>query len=276
MTLILDLFDDPSVWMPLGEIASRTGLPRSSSYRILEHLSVLGWLRRRPSGYGLGPRALRLGVTRGTDEELRITARPALEELHAHTGATAYLGILDFDEVVFVDRVTRLGSGAGVGLGHRAPAYATALGKALLAAIGPEQAGKALAAGLRPCTPKTITSRRALYAELRRIHSGGGLAFDSGEYLRGFDGVAAVIHGADGVRGAIGVSAPGTGANLRKFASLVIGAAQRVSLQLDPSGITTPRPATARNSPRGAHAVTSPVDSHESPGSSLAGRRNTA
>ncbi|MEU2257663.1 IclR family transcriptional regulator [Nocardia xishanensis] len=234
MTVILDLFDDRSVRMRLDEVVAHTGLPRSSCYRILEQLTVLGWLRQRPGGYALGPRALRMGGGHDAHAELRVAALPVLEELHAHTGATAYLGVLDFDEVVLLDRVTRLPSASAIGVGHRAPAHATALGKALLAGIAPEEAETTLAGRLRPCTPATITSLPVLYAELRRIRGRNGLAFDSGEHLPGVHGVATVIHGTDGVRGALGVSAPGTATAIERFAPLVVNAARRVSLRLDP------------------------------------------
>ncbi|WP_433563068.1 IclR family transcriptional regulator [Nocardia sp. CA-151230] len=234
MTLILDLFDDRAVRMRLDEVVAHTGLPRSSCYRILEQLAVLGWLRQRPGGYGLGPRALSLGGSHDTNEDLRIAALPALEELHALTGATAYLGVLDFDEVVFLDRVAKVPSAAVVGVGHRAPAHATALGKALLADIEPEETEAILAGRLRPCTPATITSLPVLYAELRRVRARNGLAFDSGEHLPGIYGVATVIRGADGIRGALGVSAPGTATTVERFAPLVVDAARRVSTRLDP------------------------------------------
>ncbi|MET8878205.1 IclR family transcriptional regulator [Nocardia sp. NPDC004604] len=234
MTLILDLFDDRSARMRLDEVVAHTGLPRSSCYRILEQLTVLGWLRQRPRGYGLGPRALRLGGGHDTNEDLRVAALPALEELHASTGATAYLGVLDFDEVVILDRVTRLPSASAVRVGHRAPAQAPALGKALLAGIDPEEAETNLAGRLRPCTPATITNLTVLYAELHRIRARDGLAFDSGEHLPGIYGVATVIRGADGIRGALGVSTPGTATTVKRFAPLVVEAARRVSSRMDP------------------------------------------
>lgn len=236
MTLILDLFDDRSVRMRLDEVVAHTGLPRSSCYRILEQLAGLRWLRQCPGGYGLGPRALRLGGGHDTDEDLRVAALPALEELHASTGATAYLGLLDFDEVVILDRVTRLPSASAVRVGHRAPAYATALGKALLAGIDPEEAETSLAGRLRPYTPATITSLPVLYAELHRIRARHGLAFDCGEHLPGIYGVATVIRGADGIRGALGVSTPGTATTVERFAPLVIEAARRASSRLNPDG----------------------------------------
>ncbi|MFE3024031.1 IclR family transcriptional regulator [Nocardia tengchongensis] len=236
MTLILDLFDDRSMRMRLDEVVAHTGLPRSSCYRILEQLAMLDWLRQRPGGYGLGPRALRLGGGHDTNADLRVAALPALEDLHASTGATAYLGVLDFDEVVFLDRVTRLPSASVVGVGHRAPAHATALGKALLAGIDPEEAETTLAGRLRPCTPATITSLPVLYAELRRIRARNGLAFESREHVPGIYGVAMVIRGTDGIRGALGVSAPGTATTVERFAPLVVEAARRVSSRLDPDG----------------------------------------
>ncbi|WP_433567144.1 IclR family transcriptional regulator [Nocardia sp. CA-151230] len=243
MTLILELFDDRSVRLRLHEVVTYTGLPRSSCFRILEQLVVLGWLRQRPGGYALGPRALRFGGRHDTHDDLRMAALPALEELHARTGATAYLGVLDFDETLFLDRVTRVPVPTMVvGVGHRAPAYATALGKAVLACLPLEDTEASLEGRLAPCTPATITSMPVLRAELRRIRIRQGLAFDSSEHLPGVYGVATVIRDSDGVRGALGVSTTGTAATVERFAPLVVEAARRVSQRLNPDTSQAPPP----------------------------------
>ncbi|WP_169810714.1 IclR family transcriptional regulator [Nocardia beijingensis] len=234
MTLILDVFDDRSVRMRLDEVVEHTHLPRSTCYRILEQLVRLHWLRQRPSGYALGPRAIRLGGHDAHDD-LRVAARPVLEELQAQTGATVYLGVLDFDEVVYLDRVAHPPVSVSVlSVGHRAPAHATALGKAMLASLSPEEVDAVLTGRLRPCTSATITELPVLRAELRRIRGRRGLAFEREEHRRGMFGVGAVVRVGDGIPGALAASAAAGVAPIERAAPLVLEAARRISLRLDP------------------------------------------
>src|SRR3569833_179450 len=86
MPLIMEAFGDRAARLRLDEIAAHTGLPRSTSHRILEQLVRLGWLRHTQGGYALGQRALQLGGSVSNHAEIRAAAVPLLEELHARPG----------------------------------------------------------------------------------------------------------------------------------------------------------------------------------------------
>jgi DNA-binding IclR family transcriptional regulator len=81
-------------------------------------------------------------------------------------------------------------------IGRRAPAHATALGKAILA----------FRRGLVACTPNTITEPAALREELRRTR-GRGYAVDQEEFIQGIRCVAVPVRGESGkIEGALSVS----------------------------------------------------------------------
>ena len=70
--------------------------------------------------------------------------------------------------------------------------YATAGGKALLAALPPGEAERLLPSTLRPLTPQTITSRDALLGELDRVRRTGS-AVDVEEHAAGICSLAAIV-----------------------------------------------------------------------------------
>ncbi|NKS04724.1 helix-turn-helix domain-containing protein [Rhodococcus hoagii] len=55
MTRILDVFDDPNADLSLDQIARRSGLPRSSTHRIIVEMIELDWLTRWGRNFRLGP-----------------------------------------------------------------------------------------------------------------------------------------------------------------------------------------------------------------------------
>lgn len=136
--LILDVFAARAGALPAGltltQISSATGLPQASVHRALEQLVTLGWLRRDGMEYRLGMRLAELGSAAVGDDDLRLAALPSLRWLHQKTGCVVQLGVLDGDEVEYLERIggetvpeirTRVGS--------RTPARRSTIGTALLA-----------------------------------------------------------------------------------------------------------------------------------------------
>jgi DNA-binding IclR family transcriptional regulator len=94
------------------------------------------------------------------------------------------------------------------GLGSRAPAHCTSVGKALLAFQSPEVVQQVIDAGLRRYTVNTIVDGEALKTELATIRA-RGYALDDEEIELGLRCVAAPIRDHSGqVIAAISVAAP--------------------------------------------------------------------
>lgn len=236
MSSILDAFVDRGDRLRLDDIAVATGLPRSTCHRILEQLVRLSWLEHSQDGYALGRRALQLGGSVGGHDELRAAAAPLLQQLNARTGLLVQLGVLDFAEVVYLDALGPahlLPSAPRVG--GRAPAYAVASGKAMLAWISPEEADALLDDDLKPRTRTTITDLTVMHTELRRIRSRHGIAFEVDEFVTGVTSVGAAVRGPDGVVAGVALSGPTSKGSLERFAPLVLDVARRIGQQLYPA-----------------------------------------
>jgi IclR family pca regulon transcriptional regulator len=145
---------------------------------------------------------------------LRGKAREHLRELREQTGRTVSLGILDGTDVRYIDRLRgwRRGQHAvdlNLGIGARVPVHCSAMGKVLLADLPDKQREQAVARlQLARCGPNSITSKRALRAELERVRD-DGLAVGDEELAPGVRTLAAPVLGPDNeVIAAIGIPVP--------------------------------------------------------------------
>jgi DNA-binding IclR family transcriptional regulator len=160
----------------LRELTEALNVPRSSLYALLRTLTKHGWVRTDASGtmYGIGIRALLVGTSYlDTDPHLRIV-KPVLDELGEKLDETFHFGRLDgFDVVYLATRESSQYLRPYSRVGRRLPAYCTALGKALLAERDGGERDRHVPAELAASTPRTITDRGALDADLARTRERG-------------------------------------------------------------------------------------------------------
>ena len=159
--------------------------------------------------FALRPRVLDLGYAYLSSLSLPEVAQPHMEALVAQVHESCSVSVLDGDEVVYVARVpTKRIMTVGISVGTRFPAYATSMGRVLLAAQPAGWLDDYLAtAQLRPLTRRTITDPGKLRSTLTRI-AGQGYAIVDQELEEGLRSLAAPIHGDDGsVIAAVNVSA---------------------------------------------------------------------
>lgn len=134
LSTVLDAFDGPGR-LTLAGVVRRTGLPRSSAHRMLDHLVRMRWLRRNGRDYELGMRLIELGSIALAQDRVHRAAVPVLHELHRMTGCVVHLAVLDGTDIVYLDKIGgRLAGTVPTRVGGRRPARSTAVGKALLAA----------------------------------------------------------------------------------------------------------------------------------------------
>lgn len=197
---ILELFSDRRPALTMSEIAELTGLNRATSYRFCQTLLKLGYLeeaderRLRP-----GLKAVSLARAALSSHELPDLALPHLRELRNLTGETVNMALLDGADVVYVSRLLSDDLLAlRLFVGSRLPAYASSLGRAMLAYL-PDDDVEALLDGqeLQSFTEYTIVDRSRLRAELRRIRR-RGYAINNQELVVGICGVAAPVFGVSG------------------------------------------------------------------------------
>jgi DNA-binding IclR family transcriptional regulator len=232
MTLILDAFDGPGSHLILEEVARRTHLPRSTAHRILDQLVQLGWLRHGSGGYALGPRVMALGAGDRAAEDLRYAAAPVVQDLALRTGLVVHLAVLEGASVRYLDKVGgRRAVDIPSRVGAAMPAHATALGKAMLAWLEPEDVDLRVSAVLAQRTSRTVRDLTDLHLELHRVRARGGLALEREECFSGIACVATAIRTADGPVAAL--SLVGTAnAPLERAAPLLVRAARTVGAEL--------------------------------------------
>lgn len=195
---VLRAFNSEHDSLSLTELAHVLGWSRTMPYRFVYTLQHLGYLRQDPQTkrYSLGSRVLELGFEYLHNLQLPVIAQPYLERLRQEVDASAHLGILDGTEVVYVARIqTRRIAGSSIHVGSRLPAYATSMGKVLLAFQPPEFLEQLLQSQkLVPHTDRTITERNQLEQELKFIQQ-HGYVFNDQEFEFGVRSIAAPIFG---------------------------------------------------------------------------------
>lgn len=184
-----------------NEIARRTGVAPSTVSRQLGTLLAAGLVEHdRGSGrYRLGIRLVRLANAVLARLDVRTIARPHLEELVRESGETATLSVPGEEDAVTVDFVPSAHYVRHVTqLGRPSIAHATAAGKVMLAF-----SNRPLPPGpLRRFTERTITTRRALAAEIERVRA-QGYAEAVEEREPGLAAIAAPVRSSSGELAAI-------------------------------------------------------------------------
>ncbi|WP_338899938.1 IclR family transcriptional regulator [Streptomyces sp. TG1A-60] len=183
----------------VSELARRTGLTKSTAFRLLGILQRNDLVERVGSDYRLGAQLFDIGtrVYGPTSLLLRERLLPHLADLYVLTQETVHLAVLHDTDIVYVNKIhghraTRSPSR----IGARLPAYCTAVGKALLA-FDHDAAEAAISAGLPKLTDYTVTDPAAFRAELRHIRQ-DGIAYDRQEAALGLTCVAVPVMGPAG------------------------------------------------------------------------------
>jgi len=251
---VIRAFDAEHPQLTLSEVAARTGLSRAAARRFLRTLVQLGYMRSDGSRFALRPKILELGYAYLSSLTLPEVAMPHLEQLVEQVHESSSVSERDGDDVVYIARVpTKRIMTVTISVGTRFPAYATSMGRVLLAAQPDERLEEYLeSASLRGLTGHTITSAPALRRELRKIRAQGWALVDQ-ELEEGLRSMAAPIRDADGqVIAAINVS---THAGRRTLDGMVedllqplLATAHRIELDLARSRASGSRgPGATRN-----------------------------
>jgi DNA-binding IclR family transcriptional regulator/sugar lactone lactonase YvrE len=221
------------------ELAERLCLPKTTMYRLLGTLVARGMLRRDPQRrvYCLGFRCFEYAREAYAMPDLAASASAELRMLRDLSGETTYLATLDGLDVLSLDRCDGAHSRRSAAvLGQRKPLHCTSQGKAILSAMAPAQRDAIIRdISLSALTPRTITDRRRLQAELK-VTAARGYAIDDEEIVVGVRCCGAPIVDAAGqVRGAISIAGPAfrlTMARVELLGPEVAQAARRIGAQL--------------------------------------------
>ncbi len=232
---LLDLFEEPGASFTAAAIARRSGLNKTTVFRILTALEDADYLERSPGSlaYRLGFKLYRLGSLVEGNAAIERLARPFLEELKQKCDETVHLVVLHRGEALYLDKIEgRKAIRAVTRVGMKLPAHCSGVGKVLLAHLPRAEMEAVLRRhGLKRFTPNTITDPRRFDAELAAIRR-RGYALDDEEIELGLECVAAPIRDAGGtVVAALSISGPKyrLDQELERLAALVLRTAGRIS-----------------------------------------------
>ena len=196
----------------LAELSKRVGLHNSTTFHLVKTMVQLGYLRqmRDSKRYRVGRPLFALAASALDEMEMVSMATPVLDDLARETGESSHFAARMSDAVVVMARTP--GPGAfqlADRVGVVRPAYCTALGKVILAALRPDQLDRYLERiELKPMTAKTITDPERLRREIDEVRR-AGIAFDDGEFDNEVRCAAMPVRDFSGqVVGAIGISGP--------------------------------------------------------------------
>lgn len=172
---ILQAFDSHSPVLCIGDLVARTGLPPSTTSRLVDQLVQHGLLQRDSRRrVRIGLRMWELASRASPALPLRQAAMPFMEDLHAVVGQHVQLGVLSGDEFLVLERlsapagVTNLSRIAG-----RLPLHAASGGLVMLA-YGPDSLReRVLSRPLRAYTDATLTDPAALRRQCAAIRRDG-------------------------------------------------------------------------------------------------------
>jgi DNA-binding IclR family transcriptional regulator len=217
----------------VGLLAETTGLPKSTTSRLVRALERQGLVQRDGARGGLtpGPVLLRFARRGETEVDLAAASAETLHRLAETTGETINLAVAGFLGVEHLaQRDSRHFLGATNWVGRWVPYHCTANGKVLLA-FG---AARPPAGRLDRLTPSTIVDRAALDDELEAVRA-RGYATAVDELEPGLSAVAAPLRAPREAIAALSVSGPTmrmSRERLAELAALVVAEATELSMRL--------------------------------------------
>jgi IclR family pca regulon transcriptional regulator len=245
---VIRAFDRDHSRLTLSDVARRADLSRAAARRFLLTLERIGYVRVDGREFSLRPRVLELGYAYMSGLTLAEVAQPHVEAFVAGVHESSSLCVLDGDEVVYVVRVpTRRIMSVVIAVGTRFPAYATSMGRVLLAALPEDQLESYLSrVQMQPLGPQTITDPDQLHAELVQVQQQGFALVDE-ELEEGLRSAAAPVRNAQGdVVAALNVSVHTSRTSMKRlrdeFLPPLLATAQQISAELAHGGPRPQRP----------------------------------
>jgi DNA-binding IclR family transcriptional regulator len=129
---VLNLFSSDKPTLTAPEISTRLELPRTTVFRLLHTLQLMGFVTREADerSFKLGPALLNRGFTYLASLDLVESAQPILQRLRDETGMSAHMAVRDGQEIVYVARfAARTTVASSVQIGTRFPVHATVMGR---------------------------------------------------------------------------------------------------------------------------------------------------
>jgi IclR family pca regulon transcriptional regulator len=239
---VIRAFDAEHRELALSDVARATGLTRAAARRFLLTLVKLGYVHFADGRFSLRPRVLDLGYAYLSSLSLPEVAQPHMESLVSKVNESCSISVLDDIEVVYVVRVpTRRIMSITLAVGTRLPAYATSMGRVLLAGLAEEELDERLSRiDIQPLTSHTVRDEKDLREAIATSGQQGWAAVDQ-ELEEGLRSAAVPIRSAAGeVSAALNVSVHASRASMaalrREYLPHALEAAAAIEDDLSSAG----------------------------------------
>jgi IclR family transcriptional regulator, pca regulon regulatory protein len=230
----------------LSDVARATGLTRAAARRFLLTLVELGYVRQDGNAFSLRPRVLELGYAYLSALSLPEVAQPHMEALVGEVNESSSVAVLDDLDIVYVVRVpTQRIMTITIAVGTRLPAYATSMGRVLLAGLEPAALAERLERiEIERLTPTTVPDLKALRKRIDEVRDAGWAAVDQ-ELEQGVRSAAVPIRDAtEGVVAALNVSVHATRMTMqalrRRVVPKLLRTAEAIEVDLRAAGGANP------------------------------------
>lgn len=193
---VFTAFDVNAVFLNISQLSARSGLPLATTHRIVAEMEDFGLLERQPDKtYRLGVRLWEIACRTPGALGLREIAMPHLQEVQSRVRQHAQLGILEGEEVLFLERLSAKAAVVNYTLiGGRIPLHASSSGLVLLAHSTKSFQEQVLAGELFRYTEQTVRSPSALRRLLQKIRH-DGFAIGNGFIHPDARGIAVPVRG---------------------------------------------------------------------------------
>jgi len=230
---VIRAFDAEHTEMRLSEVAEVTGLSRAAARRFLLTLVELGYVGRDGDRFSLRPRVLDLGYSFLSGLSFQEIAQPHMESLVREVNESSSISVLDDLDIVYVVRVpTRRIMTITLAVGTRLPAYATSMGRVLLAALPPEELETRLGRiEIERLTPHTVRTKKALREKIDRAREQGFAIVDQ-ELEEGLRSAAVPIRDRGGKVAALNISVHASRASMADLRERYLPSALSTAAQI--------------------------------------------
>lgn len=196
---IMECFDAANPEMTLSEIARKVGYSPAATRRSLITLETLGYVGQKNKRFHLRPKMMTLGSGFYYSARIDEVLQPFLRDLVTKFGDASSVGTLETRDVIYIahSSVQRARRAAAV-VGARYPAYATSLGRVLLAGLGEAELERYFdGLVIEPLTSKTVSDPTELRDIIQQVRENGySTTVDQLDY--GITALAVPIRALDG------------------------------------------------------------------------------
>ena len=237
---ILCVFNADRQALTLSQLSQILNLPKATVLRLCSTLIKYDFLgyNQQSKQYSLGLKLFELGGIVLSSFSIRRVASPYLIQLQSKLSKTVFLGILQDNELVYIDKKEDLMNPIRFGsqIGQHRPPYFGMIGQTLMAFLTDSEVNRLLQKiPLTPATKKSITNEKEFKERLAKIRK-QGFVVDEGEGIDGITGVAAPIRDfTNKVVAGVGVgfiSSSEDSKGLEKIIKDVLRTAQTISQEL--------------------------------------------